>query len=416
MELKRFGEKAYNFIMTPISEDARITILEGAVRSSKTVCMIPKLLALVDHGPQGMGLITGVSKDTIHDNVLRDLFEIVGESSYTYNRQSGDMCLFGKDIKVVGAKDEGSEKYIRGKTIAWAYGDEISLMPENFFKQLLNRLSVPGAKFYGTTNPDSPFHYLYREYITDPDKLARGMVKVLHFDLDDNPTLTDEYKHFIRYAYSGVFYQRAILGKWVVAEGAIYRDCWSDDLLFDDESAPVNLYQGGYIERWIANDYGTDHPHVYLDMLDDGDTIWVVREYYWDSHKEYRQKTDSEYADDLQAFLEPELGLPIADDAQIILPPEAASFEAELLTRGIVTTNADNEVLDGIRVVSSMMKLKKLRVHRRCENLRREIATYCWDTKAGMRGEEKPIKKNDDAVDCLRYGVKTKTPFWRLAA
>jgi len=200
MILQPFGKKALQFILTPVGQDSRITILEGSVRSGKTVAMIPKLINMCGDAPQGLGVITGVSKDTIYDNILRDLFDVVGTRNYHYNRQSGELDLFGDEYKVIGAKDEGSEKYIRGKTIARAYCDELSLMPERFFKQLLNRMSVPGARLYATTNPDSPYHYLYTEYINDPEKLASKMVKVIHFELDDNPALDEEYKHFIRNA------------------------------------------------------------------------------------------------------------------------------------------------------------------------------------------------------------------------
>ena len=167
MEFRDWGVKALDFIEKPIEEDAFINILEGSVRSGKTVAMIPKWLNYIMTGPPGLLLMTGVSKDTIYDNVLNDLFDTIGEENYHYNRQSGSLDVFWRDadgehmrrIKVVGAKDEGSEKFIRGKTLAGAYCGELTLMPERFFKQLLNRLSVPGAKLYSTTNPDSPMHY-----------------------------------------------------------------------------------------------------------------------------------------------------------------------------------------------------------------------------------------------------------------
>lgn len=230
MEYGQWGEKALDFIETPYYEDAFINILEGSVRSGKTVAMIPKWLTYIITAPPGLLLMVGVSKDTVYDNVLSDLFDTLGENNYRYNRQSGDLLIYWsardgrhtRRVKVVGAKDEGSEKYIRGKTLAGAYCDELTLMPERFFKQLLNRLSVRGAKLYATTNPDSPAHYLYKEYITNETKLRNGLVKVIHFELDDNPNLGDEYKTNIRNSYSGVWFKRMILGIWVLAEGVIY--------------------------------------------------------------------------------------------------------------------------------------------------------------------------------------------------
>jgi PBSX family phage terminase large subunit len=409
MKLSDFGEKHKKFIRTPPIDDAWITILEGSVRSGKTVAMIPKLIfSIIPYGAQGLSLITGVSKDTIYDNVLRDLFSVLGSHNYSYNRSTGDLDIMGHPWKVMGAKDEGSEKFLIGKTLANAICDEVVKMPERFFKQLLNRLSIPNSRLYATTNPDTPYHYLYREYITDKEKLASRLVSVIHFDLDDNPALDEGYKSNIRRSYSGVFFQRYILGKWVVAEGAIYADSWSDDLLYNDDTRPVGLLNG-YVDRYIGIDYGTANACVFVDCLDDGDTLWIEREYYWDSRAEGKQKTDSDYADDLLEFIGPK------EDAHIILDPSAASFAAELRTRGVIVRDANNDVINGIRLVSSMFKRRMIRVHERCTNGIAETASYCWDEKAALRGEEKPLKTFDHFNDALRYLCATMIPAWRLA-
>lgn len=359
-------------------------------------------------------MITGVSKDTIYDNVLNDLFDTIGGENYHYNRQSGDLTLFGDRWKVVGAKDEGSEKYIRGKTIAKAYCDEMTLTPKSFFMMLLSRLSPPGSRLYGTTNADNPNHYLNKEFISDPKKLESGMVKIIHFDLDDNPSLEDEYKNFLKASYSGVWYKRYIEGKWVVAEGVVYADCWSEDLLYDETGMwKVEIPKGlrnGYAARYVGVDYGTANPQVYLDVLDDGKDLWIDREYYWDSRKEMRQKTDSEYANDLEKFIMGEKG-----NVQIVLDPSAASFAAELRMRGFYVIDADNEVLDGIRMTSTMMARKMLHVHRtNCPHWQDEVGVYAWDEDAALRGKEQPIKQFDHVMDAGRYICKTKIPSWRL--
>lgn len=412
IDLLPFGEKAYNFIYTPYRDDARINVLHGSVRSSKTTCMIPKLLLqILPNAPRmGIGLFTGVSKDTIYDNVLRDLFEFIGEHNYSYNRQNGELSLLGVPCKVIGAKDEGSEKYLRGKTIPWAYGDELTLIPESFIKQLFNRMSPKGSKLYGTTNPDDPLHYLYTEYINNSERLSNGTVRSIHFELDDNPHLSEEYKDFIRAAYSGVFYQRMVLGLWVVAEGAIYKDCYTnhvDELQFNDAQAPKSK-----IARWIGVDYGTTNPTVFLDGWYDGHTLWIMREYYWDSVKEGKQKTDSEYADDLIEFIGNRQGV------QIVIDPSAASFKLEISKRGILSLDSENDLLDienannivinGIRFVSQMFGLKRIRIHESCKHTDQELRSYVWDKKKTEKGKEMPLKKNDHGPDALRYLTFTK--------
>jgi len=414
MEFEKWGDKALDFIDHPIPDDAFINILEGSVRSGKTVAMIPKWINYIVTGPPGLLLMTGVSKDTIYDNVLNDLFDTIGKDHYHYNRQSGEIVVWWKEngedkdrrIKVVGAKDEGSERYIRGKTLAGAYCDELTLMPERFFKQLLNRLSVSGAKLYATTNPDSPAHYLYKEYITNEQKLQSGLVSVVHFGLDDNPNLGDDYKTNIRSSYSGMWFKRMILGLWVLAEGVIYdmfdetRHCFKD--------SEWNNTLKSRCRRYIACDYGTKNPMVFLDIYDDGDTIWIPDMYYWDSRKEQRQKTDSEYADDLEEMIGDEL------PDMVVIDPSAASFKLELQGRGYRVKDADNSVNDGIRLMAKLLTRGKIKIHEKnCAPMIEEFQAYVWDELAARRGEEKPVKQQDHAMDACRYYVQTMLPKWR---
>ena len=393
IEWQPFGQKHIDFIQRPVADDARINILEGSVRSGKTVSMIPKWLIYLTDGPPGLLAMIGVSKDTIYDNVLRDLFDTVGEGNFSYNRQTGDLQIAGRSVKVIGAKDEGSEKYIRGKTLAGAYIDEMTLIPESFFKQLLNRMSVAGSKLYGTTNPDTPSHYIYKDYIADQDKRDSGMVRVIHFDLDDNPNLGEEYKSFIRSAYSGLFYKRFIQGLWVMGEGSIY-DMWTDALVYNE--MPFRAHTTSF----IGIDYGTLNATCFLHVVDDGECLWIEREYYH-SGRQGQQKTDAQYADALIEFIGG------VDVNRVILDPSAASFKAELKARGVRIKDANNEVLDGIRIVSNMMARGKLRVNARCVNLIREIQSYRWDPKPADRGKEQPIKIDDHACDALRYVCAT---------
>lgn len=403
IEFGKWGPKHLEFICNPIQQDARINILDGSVRSGKTVAMIPKWLTYIEQGPPGLLLMTGVSKDTLYDNVLNDLFDTVGQENYTYNRQTGDLVLFGRKIKVIGAKDEGSEKYLRGKTLAGAYCDEVSLMPERFFNQLLNRMSVAGSKLYATTNPDTPFHYLYKNFLTDENKLASGMVKRYHMLLDDNPNLDPEYLNFIKGAYTGMWYKRMIEGQWVNAEGLIY-DSFNESMEY--ETLPEWDYP---VDHFIAIDYGTTNPMVFLDIVDTGDIVYVDREYYWNSRTEQRQKSDNEYLQDLFKFM---------GNAEkytaVIIDPSAASFIALLRQNGVVVIEADNSVLDGIRLMSTMFNLGKLKVAKSCTNFRQELSVYQWDETSALKGIEKPVKANDHACDACRYFCKTIVQEWRM--
>lgn len=288
--------------------------------------------------------------------------------------------------------------------------DELSLMPQSFFEQLLGRMSPPGARLYATTNPDNPHHWLKAQYLDNEELRANKTLWSEHFTMVDNPNLPAEFIERQKRLHRGFFYRRFIEGEWLVAEGAIYRDCWSDALLYDLKDEPRGLRCPGVHQRVIAIDYGTTNPMVFLDIYDDERIFWVVREYYWDSTIEMRQKTDAEYADDLVKFIGAQR------DAKVIVDPSAASFKAEMSKRGIWHIDADNDVNEGIRITSMVLNQRLVRFCRQTvPKTIREMQTYAWDAKAAQRGEEKPLKAYDHGPDAFRYFAKTEVRHWRLA-
>ena len=417
--IRPFGVKCARFIRKSPTLDAKINILEGAVRSAKTWGVNTKTIGMLSGAypewqwPGGIGLITAVSKTTAKTNVLNDIFNIVGEKRYRYNQQSGELVLCGRPFLVCGAKDEGSWKFIRGATVGLWLADELTVYPRSFFDMALSRLSLPGSKMYGTTNPGSPHHYLKTDYLDRADLRANGELWSEHFTLDDNPNIDDRTKESFRRMYRGVFNRWYIQGEWCLAEGAIYRDVLTEDIYYDDSTRPAGLLlPSGHMEHWIAIDYGTTNPCVFADIYDDGHTVWIDREYYFDSRRENRQKTDSEYAADLMAFV----GLDQRNWPGIIIDPSAASFRAELLSRGFYVVDADNDVENGIRRVSAMLGSKRLRIHRRCVEGIREMQTYAWNEKRTDAGKEQPIKQKDHFPDGVRYHINTRINDWRIAA
>lgn len=436
--LKRFGRKAYNLAFRHPKDDKRYNIPEGAVRSAKTWALIAKIIQLCEYNVRGWKVLFGVTKSTVYQNVLSDLFSIIGPNNYGYNRQTGELDLFGYKWLVIGAKDEGSEKVLRGLTVGVAVGDELTLIPRSFVMMMFNRMSVEGARFYASTNPDTPYHYVKTDILDNQRLIEAGELWTEHFDIEDNPNLPSDYRAHLERMYppGSLYHQRFVLGLWVTGEGSIYKDVWSDDVLYDTKPwkmangkpgriCPVGLRDpGSIVERTVSVDCGVDHVQVYLDCIDDGTCLWFDREYWWDSHVTGRQKTDRQYREDLQEFLKK------ASGAKVIVPPECASFEAELAQSGIWYVDADNEVLDGIKMVSSMIALGKCFFRRPPDDYQydtanpyhdhvgetiKQMATYLWDALAAKRGVEQPLKQKDDGPDGVRYKIKTDIPAYRLA-
>ena len=417
MPALNFGPRLERFALRPPEFDAKLNLLIGSVRSGKTWSLHPKILALCEYPVQGRKLLTGVSKASIKTNVLSDLFDLIGTRNFHYNAQSGDLKLFGKDWIVAGARDEGAEKYLRGSTIGAAVCDEVTLMPESYFQMLLTRLSPANSRLYGSTNADTSEHWLKKNYLDNEELTKSRILWSMNVTMDDNPNLDPEYVASQKKLYTDVFFNRMILGRWEMAGGACLAGAWGPWTLYDDATVPESLYNlGRRAQHYIGIDYGTHNACTFLHFIDDGATVWCDNEYYWDSVKRMGARTDSEYASDLGRFIaECNMG---GQAPKILMDPSAASFREELVRKGTFWINsANNDVLDGIRRMSSALKQKKLRFHKtRCPNAIREHVNYAWDDKAAKRGVEQPLKVADHTPDACRYVVNDIFKDWRLAA
>jgi PBSX family phage terminase large subunit len=394
MNLQPFSRKQLEVIAT---SNARINVLTGPVRSGKTLSSIVRWIEYLYSAPEGDLLMSGKTKHTIKRNVLNDMFDLIGNGNYHYNSSEGVVHAFGRKIHIVGANDEQAEGRIRGMTIAGWYDDESTLKPESFITQGLARMSVKGAKCFWTTNPDSPYHYLYTDYITNTEVLNDGIVKVFNFEMDDNLSLDEEYKTSLKKLYKGLWYKRNILGLWVLAEGAVY-DMFEDAHIIGDSKMPH-----GFSRYFIGIDFGTSNATVFLLIGQSGDNLYVLDEYYWDSRQTGRQKTVVQYSKDLEAFMGRN-GL--QSNVRIFIDPSASPLIVQLRQDGVSgIVQADNDVGDGIAAVSSALSQNKLLIHEKCAMTIKEFYSYTWDPKAQKRGQDKPMKQFDHAMDALRYPV-----------
>lgn len=200
----------------------RLNILEGSVRSGKTwISLILWAVWVASRPKEYLYMMCAKSLQTLKRNCLLPLQELFGEKHFTFSFSKKEGVLFGRKIMLEGANDQRSEGKIRGITLGGAYCDELTLFPKDFFVMLLSRLSAPGAKLIATTNPDVPTHWLLTEYLKN-EKLDGDLYRMF-FHIDDNTTLPADYVESLKKEYTGVYYDRFILGKWVVANGAIYK-------------------------------------------------------------------------------------------------------------------------------------------------------------------------------------------------
>lgn len=391
------------------NSDAKWNLAHGSVRSGKTVCTLWRFMEAVSRCPDSQIWMIGRSATTIYDNAIRLILEAPANASSdplaifrpycSWHPGKGQLKFRDKTISTVGAKDEGAIGAIQGKTFSLVYCDEMTLYPESIIDMIDTRLSNPHSMGFASMNPGAPTHKLKQwidNAVTDGDNYY-----ALHFSLDDNPYLDDSYKQRIKHSLSGVFYKRNYLGLWCMAEGAIFD--------FFDRAVHVVLRPPRAAEYFIAGiDYGTANNFSCVVIgistgryTQEGVMRWVEAEYVWDSKKKGRQKTNSEYANDVEEFLEP-YGV-----KNVYVDPSAASFKVELQKRGIHVVDANNDVLNGLSFMASEMQRGALFVINTCKYLIEEIEGYVWDTKSAEKGIDKPLKVADHSVDATRYAVFT---------
>lgn len=370
----------------------RINLLEGSVRSGKTWISLVLWAFWVSSSPaEGCYLMAAKTLGTLRRNCLELLVSLVGERNFAYSLSRKEGRLFGRRIFLEGAGDARAENKIRGMTLHGAYCDELTLFPRDFFAMLLSRISAPGAKLFATTNPDSPDHWLMTDYISRRDSLD---MLVQRFLIEDNSFLDSRYVDSLKKEYTGVFYDRYILGQWTRAEGLVYP-------MFDEERHITRqLPEEG--QWYISVDYGTVNPcSMGLWCMDGGRAI-RVGEYYYSSRAEPNrggQKTDEEYYCELEK-LAGEMNI-----RSVIVDPSAASFmETIRRHRRFRVRGADNRVLDGIRLVSSLLGEDKLLIHSSCRDWLREVRAYSWEEKGCS---DRVVKEFDHAMDDTRYFCST---------
>ena len=369
-------------------------ICDGAVRSGKTLCMgISFVLWSFYRFSGGSFALCGKTIRSLRRNVITPVTGILKNMGFVCNEKLSqnllEISFAGKtnSFYLFGGKDEASAALIQGMTLCGVLFDEVALMPKSFVEQAVARCSVEGSRFWFNCNPEYPQHWFRVEWI-----LGRKSKNAyyLRFTMDDNPSLSEKMKQRYRSLYSGVFFERFVLGKWVSASGCVY-PFMNDDMF-------VEVPQGNFEKYVVSCDYGTVNPASF-GLWGFLENVWFrIDEYYYDSRKEGFQRTDEEHYEALCR---------LAGDKKIekvIIDPSAASFIQTVRRHGrFAVVPAENKVIDGIRKVSTVLKNGSVKICVNCKDSMREFNLYRWNSA----GADAPVKENDHAMDDIRYFVST---------
>lgn len=431
-ELSPLSREQWRFLR---ESTARQNWAHGPVRSGKNFVInirFAEALASEPFGNEDSDVaFCGMSKSTIYRVFLKDLFQWIGKNSYVYNKQDGtgrftfrraDGVEFSRDFYSFGYGDADSHENISGSTFGLAYETEGIYAHEDFHRQLMARLSIKGSKHFGDTNPAGPHHWLWKKVINNQEMLKAGDVKAFPFNFDSNLSLDHSYKESLRreFGEGSLWYQRMILGLWVMAEGIIYANSYDERR---NTCTPEQLPKE-FDELWASCDYGTTNLFTVGLWGEHRGKSYRIDEYVHDSSKK-GQMTNGQYLAATAKFLGEYSKFYKKPISMFIVDPSAASFRADLDDQetdddghrawrelNITVVEADNEVEPGIKTVAQKLYQGLIVVCTRCVVWLSEVVVYAWDPKAQARGEDKPIKKDDHTMDDTRYGHHTRRRYY----
>ena len=211
------GKKECQCIYVDNSEHLYLTD-DFIVTHNTVICSLSFVLFVMNTFNNMSAAMVGKSSGTLRRNVINTLKQMLLTLGYTCVDHRADNYLeitkgdTTNLFYLFGAKDESSQDLIQGATLCGLYVDECCLIPESFFLQATARLSVDNSKVMVCTNPASPHHWFYQNVLK---KLKEKNGMYVHFDMDDNLSLSEEVKNRYKTMYSGVFYKRYIEGKYI---------------------------------------------------------------------------------------------------------------------------------------------------------------------------------------------------------
>lgn len=394
-----YHKKQQEVLRRALTQDYFMLINHGAKRSGKTVLDNDLFLFELRRAKQNAAaagiknpqyILAASDLGSVHRNVLNELSGKYGiEFQFDkFNR----FLLFGVQVCCFGHSKINDLGRIRGMTAWGAYINEVSVSNEAVFDEIKSRCSGDGARLLMDTNPDRPDHWLKRDYI---DKADGKTIVEYSWRLDDNTFLTDRYRDSIKASTpSGMFYDRAINGAWVSADGMVYPD-------FDQKIHYVSLSQVPVdeIAKWFAGvDFGWEHygAVVLLGRTQDGRYYlvkeWAAKHRHIDGWAEIGVK------------IKAKLG-----NINFYCDAARPDLVQKLREAGIRAIYARKDVLAGISEVASLYKQRRLFVVR--ENVQRfqeEIYSYVWKP-----GADEPVKENDDVQDAVRYAIYSDLKYGR---
>lgn len=387
-------------------------ICDGSIRSGKTTVMSLSFILWAMSTFDGENFaMCGKTINSLRRNVLKQLKQmlkalgIICEEHRSENYITIRMGLVENDFYLFGGKDEASQDLIQGITLAGVFFDEVALMPESFVNQATGRCSVEGSKMWFNCNPDSPEHYFKVEWI---DKLREKNLIRIHFTMRDNPSLSEHIIERYERMYRGVFYDRFILGLWVLASGLIFKEYAENEEVYLCDDAEIRTHS--YTKIVMGIDFGgngsmttfclTGYINGYIDFrVLEEDSLPISESI---GAKEICAKFIEFYRMCLERYGRVDWIFPDSASTTMINSLIATARE-EGLPSNHITGCRKNEISERPKLVDLLLNTGRLKINRRCANTRKAISSLRWDEKHPSIPEDKNIGNCNDRWDAFCY-------------
>ena len=388
-----------------------LTVAEGSIRSGKTLTVNWAWLEFVINSPDNLFIMIGVSSGSLKRNVIAGDFGLIALTNnlLTEKRDSKGyeyLTFKGSDkrIYMFGGENISSFKVFRGITAGGVLIDEANQCHPNTIAESFNRTAVSkDRRHYWTLNPDVPSHWIYTEYLDKYDELQPAGYKWFHFDLDDNPAMTEERKKELELQYKGLFFKKFILGLRVNPEGACYCS-FTDDLIIDeipDKIKPLFVQVG--VDIGGNGSATTFNATLFYMTKENRMGIIEIKEDY-DSLNVSVERVKSNYVNFIQTVKQ-----------EYILQDVFVDCTEQLILKSLknlgmvnVRNSLKKPIVDRIRAIDWLMSQKRFHILRCCPQTIKALQSAVWDSKAHELKRLDNGTTNIDSLDSLEYSIESR--------
>lgn len=430
-------------------QDNTYNILEGAVRSGKTVDHVLAFAKELCDTPDKFHLATGSTMANAKLNIgdangfgLEHIFR--GQCRWTSYKDNDALAIRGpytnfkeKIVIFAGGGSSASYQKIRGNSYGMWIATEINLHHDNTIKEAFNRtIASHRRKIFWDLNPEHPKAPIYAQYIDKyAEKAQKGILKggynYAHMTLFDNINITEERREEIisQYDPDSIWYIRDILGERTIAEGLIYNKLATSiaakdgKFRIEKKIAQAMARSGKIIHINVGVDFGgngSGHAFVATGELQGYEKLIILKsrrylegEYDPDTGKKILD-IDPKALDELFIrFIEAvtkEYGFitkVYADSAESVL---IRGFRTALVQSGhgdIKVVNAmKGKITDRIFATTALTAMNRLLITEDCESFEQAASMAVWDPKSLDLERLDDGTSDIDTLDAFEYSFE----------